>query len=195
MIRWKGNGPGRAGFAAAISIFMGLMAAGLAGPAAAQNSNSQGSSLGGFRTDPDQPIEVEADSLEVQDANHTATFIGNVRVKQGDVRMKSDRLTIYYAGQRRAGSRIDKIAASGNVLVSAPDGQTASGEWANYLVPAREIEMGDSVVLTQGANVIRGARLHVDLDGGTARVAGGGAGGTENGGTGRVKGLFQPSSE
>tara|TARA_R110002110_G_scaffold405076_1_gene623921 strand:- start:4128 stop:4706 length:579 start_codon:yes stop_codon:yes gene_type:complete len=192
MMRWRGNGPGRAGFAAAISIFMGLTAAGLAGPAAAQGTDPQGSSLSGFRTDPDQPIEVEADSLEVQDANHTATFIGNVRVKQGDVRMKSDRLIIHYAGQRRAGSRIDKIAASGNVLVSAPDGQTASGAWANYLVPAREIEMGDSVVLTQGANVIRGARLHVDLNGGTARVAGGG---TENGGTGRVKGLFHPSSE
>lgn len=145
--------------------------------------------LGGFRSDPGKPIEVEADSLEVQDDKKAATFTGNVRVVQGDIRMKADRLTVHYTGGQ-GGSRIQKIAASGNVLISAPDSQTASGEWANYNVATRQIEMGDAVVLRQGENVIRGSRLTVDLDGGHARVTGG-----ENGGSGRVKGLFQPPSE
>lgn len=143
----------------------------------------------GFRSDPDKPIEVEADALEVDDAKQTATFSGNVRVIQGDIRMKSDRVTVHYDGGGQGSSRISRIAASGNVLVSSPDEQTASGEWATYTVAKRQIEMGNSVVLRQGENVIRGSRLHVDLASGQARVTG-----AENGGTGRVRGLFQPGN-
>lgn len=179
------TGRPKTGYAAAA---FALLLGGLlhATPAAAQESGI----LGGFRSEPDKPIEVEADALEVQDTNRTATFTGNVRVVQGDIRMKADRITVHYGGGRESGSRIQKIAASGNVLVSAPDNQTASGEWANYIVATRQIEMGNSVVLRQGENVIRGSRLSVDLDSGQARVTG-----SENGGTGRVKGLFQPRSQ
>src|SRR5690554_3340984 len=149
---------------------------------------------GGFRTDPDTPIEVEADALEVENTKQSATFIGNVRVKQGEMRLKSDQLTIFYNGNSGAGSsRIDRIAAKGNVVVSAPDAQTASGEWATYKVAARQIEMGNAVVLRQGDNVIRGSRLHVDLATGHARVSG--AAGAENGGNVRVRGLFQPDND
>lgn len=190
MMGWAGFGSGRR---AGAFLVVGLLAA-LAGPALAQET---GGALGGFKTDPDKPIEVEADSLEVEDAKNMATFIGNVRVVQGDIRMKSDRLTIFYANQRQAGgSRIEKIAATGNVLISSPDQQTASGEWANYLIATREIEMGNSVVLRQGENVIRGSKLFVNLDSGKARVVGGAPGeGGQNGGTGRVKGLFQSGGE
>lgn len=144
----------------------------------------------GFRADPDTPIEVEADALEVEDTKQTATFSGNVRVTQGDIRMKSDKVTVHYDGGGQGGSRISRISASGNVLVSSPDQQTASGEWATYTVSSRQIEMGNSVVLRQGENVIRGSRLTVNLDSGHARVTGGV--GAESGGNGRVKGLFQP---
>lgn len=147
----------------------------------------------GFRSDPDQPIKIEADALEVEDAKQTATFSGNVRVVQGEIRMKSDKVTVHYGGSGEGSSRISRISATGNVLVSSPDEQTASGEWATYTVQTRQIEMGNSVVLRQGENVIRGSRLMVDLASGQARVTGGS--GTETGGNGRVRGLFQPSSD
>lgn len=177
-----GTGRPKSGYAAVAAA--ALLLAGLlqVAPAAAQ--------LGGFRNEPDKPIEVEADALEVEDTNRTATFTGNVRVVQGDIRMKADRITVHYAGKKSGSSRIEKIAAAGNVLISAPDNQTASGDWANYIVATRQIEMGNSVVLRQGENLIRGARLSVNLDSGQARVTG-----SENGGTGRVKGLFQPRAQ
>ncbi|PKP76174.1 MAG: lipopolysaccharide transport periplasmic protein LptA [Alphaproteobacteria bacterium HGW-Alphaproteobacteria-3] len=179
-------GQPKTGYATAAAF--ALLLAGLlhAAPVSAQESGAPG----GFRNEPDKPIEVEADALEVQDTERTATFTGNVRVVQGDIRMKADRIAVHYAGGKSGGSRIQKIAASGNVLISAPDNQTASGDWANYMVATRQIEMGNSVVLRQGENVIRGSRLSVNLDSGQARVSGG-----ENGGTGRVKGLFQPRSQ
>ncbi|MAB12893.1 lipopolysaccharide transport periplasmic protein LptA [Parvibaculum sp.] len=151
-------------------------------------------SMSGFANKPDAPIEIESDRLEVADKKGTATFAGNVVVVQGDVRMKADKLTVYYASkQGSGGNRIEKIKATGSVHVSAPNEQSASGNWAEYQVATRRINMGDSVVLRQGKNVIRGNRLFVDLNSGESRVTGGkSSGGTEIGGNGRVKGLFQP---
>lgn len=146
----------------------------------------------GFRADPDKPIEIEADALEVEDAKQTATFSGNVRVVQGDMRMRSEKVIVHYDGSGQNGSRISRISATGNVLISSPDQQTASGDWATYTVRSRQIEMGNSVVLRQGENIIRGSRLMVDLASGQARVTGGTGG--ETGGTTRVRGLFQPGS-
>lgn len=193
MMGWAGFTSARAGVAALALIFTAPVFGGFvfAAPAMAQ---AAGGALGGFRTDPDKPIEIEADSLEVEDTKQTATFIGNVRVVQGDIRMKADRLIVFYAQRQTSGSRIEKIAATGNVLVSSPDQQSASGEWANYLIATRQIEMGNTVVLRQGENVIRGSKLFVDLNSGRARVVGGGPSASgETGGTGRVKGLFQPA--
>jgi len=45
--------------------------------------------LGGFATNPDQPIEIEADRLDVEDKTQTATFIGNVIATQGDMKLRS----------------------------------------------------------------------------------------------------------
>lgn len=172
----------------------GAMLAGLvfllgSGMAAAQSSGIVG---GGFANDPKQPIEIEADALEVEDAKQSATFSGNVLVTQGALRMRADRLTVHYASRRGgdSGSGIERIGAAGNVHISAPDDQSASGQWADYHVDTRRIDMGDSVVLRQGENVIRGSKLHVDLNSGRARVSGGGD--ATSGGTGRVRGLFHP---
>ncbi|NIJ40729.1 lipopolysaccharide export system protein LptA [Parvibaculum indicum] len=162
---------------------------------AATTAQAQG--MTGFANEPDAPIEIESDRLEVADKKGTATFAGNVVVVQGDVRMKADRLTVFYVNkQGNGGNRIERIRATGSVHVSAPDQQSASGNWAEYQVATRRINMGDSVVLRQGENVIRGTRLFVDLNSGESRVTGGNSsGGTENGGNGRVKGLFQPPED
>ncbi|MBX3496855.1 MAG: lipopolysaccharide transport periplasmic protein LptA [Parvibaculum sp.] len=175
----------RGAMLAGLALFLG---AGLSiGTAAAQSSGIVG---GGFSNDPKQPIEIEADALEVEDAKQSATFSGNVLVTQGALRMRADRLIVHYASRRAGGSGIERIRATGNVHISAPDDQSASGQWADYHVDTRRIEMGDSVVLRQGENIIRGSKLHVDLNSGRARVSGGGD--AASGGTGRVRGLFHP---
>lgn len=184
----------RTGRHALHNIFSGILLVPMCLGAAA---TAQGQGLAGFANEPDAPIEIESDRLEVADRKGIATFAGNVVVVQGDVRMKADRLTVYYVGkQGNGGSRIDKIRATGSVHVSAPNEQSASGNWAEYQVATRRINMGDSVVLRQGQNVIRGTRLFVDLNSGESRVSGSkSAEGTENGGNGRVKGLFQPPED
>ncbi|MCE7998344.1 MAG: lipopolysaccharide transport periplasmic protein LptA [Rhodobiaceae bacterium] len=155
----------------------------------------------GFKTDPDAPIEIEADTLEVEQNAQTATFIGNVVAVQGTIRLRADRLIVTYAQKAdgapagsdgTGGTEITRIDAKSNVHVMSEDDQSASGDWALYMVANETITMGDTVVLRQGENVIRGQRLNIDLNSGQARVEGGvTATDTENGGSGRVRGLFQ----
>lgn len=165
----------------------------------------------GFHADPDAPIEIEADTLEVEQNSETATFIGRVVAVQGPLRLTSDRLVVTYArdaedttnaggtntgGNEEGGANIKRIRATGNVHVMSEDDQSADGEWAIYEVANSVITMGDAVVLRQGENVIRGKRLTIDLNTGQARVDGGvSATDGENGGSGRVRGLFQVPQE
>ncbi len=47
-------------------------------------------------TDKDQPIQVEADKLEVRDDDNIGTYSGNVRFKQGSMLIHADKLVIHF---------------------------------------------------------------------------------------------------
>ena len=47
-------------------------------------------------TDKDQPIEVEADSAELDDVKNVSVYRGNVIVVQGSIRMTGDIMTVYH---------------------------------------------------------------------------------------------------
>lgn len=141
------------------------------------------------RHDGEQPIEINADSLEVRQDDRIAVFRGNVDAVQGQVRLRADELKVHYragAGGQRGGvdGTIERIDATGNVFVSSP-GETAQGDSGVYDVARREITLTGKVVLTRGQNVIRGRRLVLNMTTGQSRIDGGGA-------QGRVRGLFVP---
>ena len=46
--------------------------------------------------DREQPIEVEADSLEVREQENISIYQGNVRLNQGSLEISSDRLVIHF---------------------------------------------------------------------------------------------------
>src|SRR5437867_9971668 len=68
-----------------------------AGNAGAQ-STMQGvpNAMQGFSQNRDQPIQIEAASLEMRDKKKEATFAGNVKVVQGDTTMTSKTLVVFY---------------------------------------------------------------------------------------------------
>src|SRR5690606_9057022 len=76
-----------------------------AGEAAAQ-STVQGvpNAMQGFSQNRDQPIQIEAASLEMRDKKKEATFSGNVKVVQGDTTMTSRTLVVYYQSSDTAKS-------------------------------------------------------------------------------------------
>src|SRR3954447_17027859 len=68
-----------------------------AGRADAQ-STVQGvpNAMQGFSQNRDQPIQIEAASLEMRDKKKEATFTGDVKVVQGDTTMRSKILVVFY---------------------------------------------------------------------------------------------------
>lgn len=182
-----------------------VLAMPLAAAAQQPQSGSVTSAFSGFSTKSDDPVNVEADNLEVRDNENAAVFSGNVVLKQGGSTINTRKLTIYYyqkgqgpkaqsrptqgetsggAAKPEAGRDIRKMEAEGDVVVLQRN-QRATGARGTFDVESNKVELSGGVVVTQDDNVIRGDRLKVDLTTQTSRVEGGG---------GRVQGVFRPSS-
>jgi len=182
-----------------------------AGDAAAQSAvTGVPNAMQGFSQNRDQPIQIEAASLEMRDKKKEATFSGNVKVVQGDTTMTSKSLVVFYdstaapatpppANSKAAksapiqsatpgpggSSSIRRLEARGSVVVTQKD-QVVTGETAVFDTKANMVTMLGGVVLTQGKNVLRGDRLMVDMTTGVSRV---------ESDSGRVQGLFQSSGQ
>src|ERR1700743_574185 len=76
----------------------------IAGGAATAQTAVQGvpNALQGFPQNRDQPIQIEAASLEMRDKKKEATFSGNVKVVQGDTTMTSKILVVFYDSNQGA---------------------------------------------------------------------------------------------
>ena len=135
--------------------------------------------------DSKSPIDISADRAEAQDRADRAIFAGNVVVKQGQLTLRTARLTLAYATQN--GLDINRIDASGGVTVVSPS-ETARGDFAVYDPQDGLITMVGNVRLERGGSFLSGARLTIDLDTGRA-VMDGGLRGVNQGG-GRVSGRF-----
>ena len=173
--------------AAAISTMCLAFAA---APAAGQET-SQGR-LSGLKMSGDQPIQIESDRLEVREKENLAIFSGNVTVVQGPTLLKAGKLTVYYAkdagGSAATGSAaIDRLQVDGTVYVKS-DNQIATGDSGTFDMKTEQLVLsGKEVVLTEGANILTGCKLTVDMKTGEAHV--------DACGGGRVKGLFTPGTQ
>ena len=162
------------------TIILAAIAAALSGAALAQSGVS---ALKGH--DSKAPIDLSADRAEAQDRADRAIFSGNVVVKQGELTMRTARLTLAYSNT--AGIDIDRIDASGGVTVVSPS-ETARGDFAVYDLNTRLITMVGNVRLDRGGSYLNGGRLTIDLDSGRAVMDGGLRGVNQAGG--RVTGRF-----
>jgi lipopolysaccharide export system protein LptA len=131
------------------------------------------------------PIDLAADRAEAQDRSDRAIFAGNVVVKQGDLTLRTSRLTLAYANTD--GIDINRIDASGGVTVTSPS-ETARGDFAIYDLDQSLITMVGNVRLERAGSHLSGGRLTIDLDTGRAVMDGGLRGVNQSGG--RVTGRF-----
>jgi lipopolysaccharide export system protein LptA len=144
-----------------------------------------GAAFGGFNSGSDTPIQIEADRLEVRDAEKLAIYSGHVRVLQGETLLEAPELHIFYKGEATtgavAGSSVSRIEAGPGVTVRSGD-QTASADRAVFNMAEDLIILSGNVVVTQGENIVRGERLVVNLTTKEGRIEGG-----------RVQTLITPS--
>jgi lipopolysaccharide export system protein LptA len=148
------------------------------------------------RHNTDAPINFGADRIELQDKANRAVLAGNVSVRQAEMTLNAQRMTVAYTGQVVDGSpQVSRLDASGNVVVTRPD-QSARGRYGVYDLNRRVITMLGGVTLTQGGNTVSGGRLTINLDTGRAVIdgsavsGGASAGGVTQAPGGRVSGTF-----
>jgi lipopolysaccharide export system protein LptA len=191
-----------AGLAFALAAAMAAAAQPAPKEQPAQKEQQPSGAMQGFQVNRDQPVKIESDALEVRDKSHQATFIGKVKLVQGETTIQCKMLVIFYedssapapkkgaqtaqkGGALGGGQQIKRAEAKGDVLVTQKD-QTAKGDNGVFDMKSNTITLTGSVVVTQGTNVLRGDRMLVDLTTGVSRV--------ESNKTQRVEGLFNPST-
>ena len=128
-------------------------------------------------------MDVEADTLDVHDANKQAIFNGNVWAQQGSMVIRSEELVAIYTGQsglslansgddpgsKTGAAQIVRVEAKRQVLITSKDGQSASADWANFDVKANTALLGGNVVVMRGKDMAEGPRLKIDLTTGMYR--------------------------
>ncbi len=178
------------------SLALALALAGGSAPAGAQTppARDRAGAFGGMGANK-EPINIDADRLDVFDKESRAVFAGNVVAVQGDTTMKCTVLTVFYEQNRQAGGRpaaptqgasdnaIKKIDCKGPVTIVSKT-QVATGDNATFDRVANRVLLLGNVALTDGPNVTRGERIVYDLNSGVANV--------ETAPGGRVKALFVP---
>jgi lipopolysaccharide export system protein LptA len=179
----------------------------LSASAGAQGPGAGPAGAGAGAPNQDQPVQIDAKSLEVRDRQKTATFFGDVRVVQGDTTMRCKTLVVFYGeeigiagdkplvraktttGTVPGGQNIRRIEARGDVTVTSRD-QNASGDLGVYDLHNKTITLTGNVVVSQGKNVIHGERVIVDTVTGNARVEA-----APGANQGRVRALIIPNSD
>ena len=138
------------------------------------------------RHDTAAPIDFGADHIELQDKANRATLTGNVAVKQAEMTLNAQRMTVAYTGQVIGGApQVSRLDASGGVTVRRPE-QTARSSYAIYDLNRRTITMLGAVSLTQGTNTVNGGRMTINLDTGRATIDGSSVGSRGAAGAGAV---------
>ncbi|MGQ0673339.1 MAG: LPS export ABC transporter periplasmic protein LptC [Hyphomicrobium sp.] len=138
-----------------------------------------------FKTDPNAPVEIEADQLDADDAAKTAMFRGAVKATQGGFVIRTPELLATYSGEAGLGevaatdakpadskpaAQLTRIDAKKKVVVTSGDGQTVNGDWAIFDTATDTVTVGGDVMLSQGKNVVRGTRLVIDMTTGQSTI-------------------------
>jgi len=152
--------------------------------AAAVAQQGPPNALQGFSSNRDQPVKIQAATLEVRDKDKVATFSGDVHVVQGDTEMRCKTLVVYYEGEAAktdaktdakaaqpgpGGGQIRRMEAKGDVVVNQKD-QIATGDRGEFDMRANTVTLIGNVVVTKGQDVLKGPRLVVNLTTGVSRM-------------------------
>ncbi len=130
------------------------------------------------------PINIYADNMTSQEKSSTVTFTGNVDATQGDLRIRSDKMVVYYtdkstqknapkkSGAAAAKQQVEKLVCTGRV-------QVTQGRWLgtakrmDYLQDKRQVILSDHARVYEGDNNVAGSKIIYYLDEGRSKVIAG----------------------
>jgi lipopolysaccharide export system protein LptA len=118
----------------------------------------------GVPEDADQPINIRADTAELDETKGLAIYRGSVQLDQGTLRVTADTMTIELVDQK-----VVRITAEGNLAHYQqqlnPDEETvrADAETIIYHTQAERVELIGQAYLTENDNEFRGTLIEYDM--------------------------------
>jgi len=150
----------------ALGIFFGFLVPGLA---LAQGASV---SLGVKNHDSSIPVEITSENLELNQEAGTASFTGNVFVRQGDMTMTCGSMTVEYGPNAATGEdEIKNIRMFGGVTFASPS-EAAESESAIYALTSELLIMSGNVLVTQGSTALSSNKLTYNLQSGKGVMEG-----------------------
>lgn len=118
-----------------------------------------------FDFERNQPIDITANSLSVDDRQSIGYFDGGVDVIQGKFHLKCDNLKIEYDNNKSTsttaiGGKIKKMIASGHVLLTSGT-ENAKAEKMIYDVPNKKIILSGNVLVSRKNSVLSGDVIEI----------------------------------
>lgn len=144
------------------------------------------------RADRDQPVNIEADSVEIDDQKQEAVFRGNVVLTQGTLTLKADRIVVL---QNKSGFQYGVAHGKPAYFRQKREGTDeyieGEAERLEYNSEAEKVELFTNAKLKRGGDEVRGDYIaynalteFFEVTGGSDRAA--------SGGSGRVRAIIQP---
>ncbi len=130
-----------------------------------------------------EPVDIEADSMEVLQERDMVIFNGNVRATKGDTRLFAERLEVFLEAADKKGAEtrneaarqndeVREIVASGGVRIVRPD-MTITGQRARMDVRRDVVWVSGDVVVKREDATVRGQKLFADLKASITRMEAG----------------------
>ncbi len=115
--------------------------------------------------DREQPIAVEADSLEVREQENISIYQGNVRLKQGSLEISSDRLVIHFNDN----NDLVLMEMTGNParlrqLDNEQQEMRGQAKQINYLESESLLELIDEARFTHAGDIIESTLIRINTE-------------------------------
>lgn len=123
----------------------------------------------------DSPIRIEADHMSSMEKDSSVIFTGAVDARQDDVRIRTDKMTIFYTEKAKdntdakVSQKVEKMVCNGNVEVSRNDWLGTSKDMV-YLSKDRQFVLIGDAKAWQGQNMVSGDKIIYYIDEGRSEV-------------------------
>lgn len=156
-----------------------------------------GTSLQAFAeaADRDKPIELEADTVTVNDAKQTSTYTGTVILTQGTLVIRADKLVVR---EDKEGFQHSTSTGNPTTFKQKREGKNeymeGSAQRIEYDGRMDKVQLYTKAWVKRGEDIVHGDYISYDANAEYAEVIGG-AKSESNPGSGRVKAIIQPKNK
>lgn len=149
----------------------------------------------GEAADREKPIELEADTLTVNDAKKTSTYTGNVILTQGTLVIRAEKLIVR---EDKEGFQHSTSTGNPTTFKQKREGKNeymeGSGQRIEYDGRMDKVQLYTRAWVKRGEDIVHGDYISYDANAEYAEVIGG-TKSESNPGSGRVKAVIQPKNK